>query len=76
MDGVPSVFGDYSYRVVEIKSAKRLRESQMLQAALYNRVLGLVQCYEPPVFQMVNGEFELVEVTMAEVEPGHLVAEE
>ena len=68
VNGIPSVFGDYSYRVVEIKSAKRLRESQMLQAALYNRVLGLVQSYEPPVFQIVNGEFELVEVTMAEVE--------
>ena len=33
VDGVPSAFGDYSYRVVEIKSAKRLRESQILQAA-------------------------------------------
>ncbi|MEE2948796.1 MAG: TM0106 family RecB-like putative nuclease [Chloroflexota bacterium] len=66
--GVPSIFGDYSYRVVEIKSAKKLRESQMLQAALYNRVLGLVQGYEPPVFQMVNGDFEVVSVAMAEVE--------
>jgi len=68
VDGVPSVFGDFSYRVVEIKSARRLRESQMLQAALYNRVLGLVQGYEPPVFQMVNGDFDVVPVTMAEVE--------
>ena len=69
VDGVPSVFGDFSYRVVEIKSAKRLRESQMLQAALYNRVLGLVQGYEPPMFRMVNGDFEVVQVTMAELEP-------
>ncbi len=68
VDGVPSVFGDYSYRVVEIKSARRLRESQMLQAALYNRVLGLVHGYEPPVFQMVNGDFDVVPVTMTEVE--------
>ena len=29
VDGVPSVFGDFSYRVVEIKSARRLRESQI-----------------------------------------------
>ena len=67
VDGVPSIFGDYSYRVIEIKSAKRLRESQMLQAALYNRVLGLVQGYEPPIFQMVNGDFEVGSVPMAEV---------
>ena len=33
VNGVPSLFGDYSYRVVEIKSAKRLRESQMLQGS-------------------------------------------
>ncbi|MCS5668521.1 MAG: TM0106 family RecB-like putative nuclease [Dehalococcoidia bacterium] len=69
VDGIPSVFGDFSYRVVEIKSAKKLRESQMLQAALYNRVLGLVQGYEQPVFRMVNGDFEVIPVTMADVEP-------
>ena len=68
VDGVPSVFGDYSYRLVEIKSAKKLRESQMLQAALYNRVLGLVQGYEPPIFHMVNGDSDVLLVTMAEVE--------
>lgn len=68
VDGVPSVFGDFSYRVVEIKSARRLRESQMLQAALYNRVLGLIQGHEPPVFQMVNGDFEVVPVIMADVD--------
>jgi len=67
VDDVPSAFGDHSYRVVEIKSARRIRESQILQAALYNRVLGLVQGYEPPVFQMVNGDFDIVPVTMAEV---------
>ncbi|MDA0264010.1 MAG: TM0106 family RecB-like putative nuclease [Chloroflexi bacterium] len=68
VDGVPSVFGDYSYRVVEIKSARRLRESQILQGALYNRVLGLVQGYEPPIFQMVNGDSGIVPVDMADVD--------
>lgn len=68
VNGVPSIFGNYSYRVVEIKSAKKLRESQMLQAALYNRVLGLVQDYEPPIFHMVNGNFEVIPVTMAELD--------
>ena len=68
VDGAPSVFGDFSYRVVEIKAARKLRESQILQGALYNRVLGLVQGFEPPVFQMVNGDFDLVPVEMAGVE--------
>ncbi|MCH7736547.1 MAG: TM0106 family RecB-like putative nuclease [Chloroflexi bacterium] len=68
VDGLPSVFGDFSYRVVEIKSARRLRESQILQGALYNRVLGLVQGYEPLEFQMVNGDMDVIPVTMAEVD--------
>lgn len=66
VDGVPSVFGDFSYRVVEIKSARRLRESQILQGALYNRLLGLVQGYEPPVFQMVNGDMDVIPAVMEE----------
>jgi uncharacterized protein len=68
VDGVPSVFGDFSYRVVEIKSARRVRESQILQGALYNRVLGLVQGYEPAEFQMVNGDMEVIPVEMAKVD--------
>ena len=47
VDGVPSVFGDYSYRVIEIKSSRRLREFQILQGALDNRLLGIVQGYQP-----------------------------
>ncbi|MDA1127634.1 MAG: TM0106 family RecB-like putative nuclease [Chloroflexi bacterium] len=68
VDGVPSVFGDFSYRVVEIKSSRKLRESQLLQGALYNRVLGMVQGYEPPVFQMVNRDFDVIPVEMSEVD--------
>ena len=68
VDGVPSNFGDFSYRVVEIKSSRKLRESQILQGALYNRVLGLVQGYESPVFQMVNRDFDVIPVTMADVD--------
>ena len=68
VDGTPSIFGDFSYRIVEVKSSRRLRESQKLQAALYNRVLGLIQGYEPPEFEMVNRDFEVVPVVMAEVD--------
>ena len=69
VDGEPSIFGDFSYRVIEIKSSRKLRESQILQGALYNRVLGLIQGYEPPVFQMVNRDFDVIPVNMAEVNP-------
>ena len=68
VDGVPSEFGDFSYRVIEIKSSRRLRESQILQGALYNKVLGIIQGYEPPVFQMVNRDLDVIPVLMAEVE--------
>jgi len=68
VDGIPSVFGDFSYRIVEVKSSRRLRDSQKLQAGLYNRVLGLIQGYEPPEYQMVNRDFEVVSVVMAEVD--------
>ena len=68
VDGFPSVFGDFSYRIIEVKSSRRLRESQKLQGALYNRVLGLIQGYEPPEFQMVNRDFEIIPVLMTEVD--------
>ena len=68
VDGVSSDLGDYSYRVVEIKSARRLRESQILQGALYNRLLGIVQGYQPPEFQMINGDTEIIEVMMSDVD--------
>lgn len=68
VDGVASFFGDFSYRVIEIKSSCKLWESQILQGALYNRVLGIVQGYELPVFQMVNRDFDVIPVGMSEVE--------
>lgn len=58
-DESASAFGEYSYRIVEIKSAIRIRESHKLQAAFYNRLLGLVQEYEPPEFYIVNGAGEV-----------------
>ncbi len=64
VDGVPSVFGDHSYRVIEVKSSRKLRESQILQAALYNRVLGMVQEFEPPEFYLVNRDMDLVPMAM------------
>lgn len=68
VDGVPSTFGDYSYQVVEIKSAKNIKRSHRLQAALYNRLLGRVQGYEPAEFAIVNRDFQTERVAMADVE--------
>lgn len=68
VDGVPSRFGDYSYQVVEIKSAKNIKRSHRLQAALYNRLLGRVQGYEPAEFAIVNREFQTEHVAMSDVE--------
>lgn len=68
VDGVPSIFGDFSYRVIEVKSSRKLRESQILQAALYNRVLGLIQEYEPSEFHMINRDLEITPVAMADFE--------
>jgi uncharacterized protein len=69
MDGVPSRFGDYSYQVVEIKSAKNIKRSHRLQAALYNRLLGQVQGYEPSGFAIVNRDFQTEHVAMTDMAP-------
>ena len=36
----PSVFGSHSYEIIEIKSAKNIKTSHILQAAIYNRMIG------------------------------------
>lgn len=67
VDGVPSRLGNFSYRVVEIKSAKNIKEPHVLQAAAYNRVLGLVQGYEPDDFDIVNRDLEIQTFSMSNV---------
>lgn len=59
-DDSSSAFGAFSYRIVEIKSAIRIRDSHKLQAAFYNRLLGLVQGGDPEEFYIVNGTGELL----------------
>ena len=56
VDDIPSDFGDYSYGVVEIKSATHISEAHTLQGAVYNRMLGIVQGYEPDEFYIINGD--------------------
>ncbi|MDA1188682.1 MAG: TM0106 family RecB-like putative nuclease [Chloroflexi bacterium] len=67
VDGVQSRFGNHAYIVYEIKSAKNIRTSHRLQAAVYNRMLGQVQGWEPPEFFIVGQDMEPVSVEMSEV---------
>ena len=54
-DGGKSVFGDYHYRVQEIKSTANIRTHHILQTAFYNRLLGGIQNYTPGTFSILDG---------------------
>lgn len=54
VDGHTSLFGDYAYRVVEVKSRKTLTHADKVQTAFYNRLLGLVQESTPEEFFLKN----------------------
>ncbi len=53
-----SVFGNYSYRVVEVKSQFNLTPSHKLQGAFYNHLLGLIQSTTPYEFGIIDGRQE------------------
>lgn len=53
-----SVFGNYGYRVVEVKSNFRLTVAHKIQGAFYNHLLGLIQNLTPKEFGMINGRKE------------------
>ena len=53
-----SVFGSHSYEIIEIKSAINIKTSHILQAAIYNRMIGKIQEFTPPVFYVINGDLE------------------
>lgn len=55
MDNSRSIFGDYSYRVVEVKSNLNITPPHKIQAAFYNRLLGLIQDSTPEAFTMIDG---------------------
>ena len=44
----PSDLGNFHYRVKEIKHSRKLQGYHILQAAMYNRVIGHIQGYLPP----------------------------
>lgn len=57
-DGV-SALGDHHYEVVEIKMAKNLKQKHILQAAFYNKMIGLVQRHVPERFFIIGGDSKI-----------------
>jgi len=63
-----SIFGDYHYTIREIKSAKRIKNEYIMQAAFYNYILGKIQGYTPPKFFLINRENEEFEYAYEDFE--------
>ena len=53
-DAQDSNLGDFGYRVVEIKAVRKITRGHILQAAMYNRLLGRALGQEPPEFYLLN----------------------
>ncbi len=66
--GGNSRFGDYHYEVVEIKLAKTVKPSHIVQSAFYCRLVGVIQDFMPQKFHVVNGERELFQFEYMEYE--------
>jgi len=66
-DTEPSIFGQFHYVVKEIKLAKNIQKHHIYQAAFYNYLLGRIQGYTPPVFFIINRDYEVLEVSYDEV---------
>ena len=67
VDEGKSELGDYSYSIIEIKSARNILQAHILQAAVYNRLLGVVQGHEPQTFYIINRDGQIVTVQMTDV---------
>jgi len=66
-DTEPSIFGPYHYVVREIKLAKNIQKYHIYQAAFYNYLLGKIQGYTPPVFHIINRDYDVLEIDYDEV---------
>ena len=53
-----SIFGNYHYTIKEVKLAKNIQETHLIQGAFYNYLLGKIQNFTPKTFAMINGEGE------------------
>jgi len=53
-----SVFGDWHYEIVEVKSSKQIRPEHILQACYYNHLIGMLQKFTPKEVIMIGGSKE------------------
>jgi uncharacterized protein len=67
VDDAESALGSYSYSVTEIKTARNIHKAHILQGALYNRLVGVIQGYEPPKFYIINRDGDTQAIQMADV---------
>ena len=63
-----SAFGSYHYVVREIKLAKNIRESHVLQAACYALMLGRIQRRKPEYFLVTSGNGDAARYAYGEYE--------
>ena len=66
-DSQDSNLGPYGYQVVEIKAVRKITRGHILQAAVYNRLVGRALGHESPEFYLLNLEGILQPIRMAEV---------
>ena len=64
-DSRDSNLGPFGYQVVEIKAVRKITRGHILQAALYNRLLGRALGHEPSEFYLLNLEGILQPIRMA-----------
>ena len=68
VDDIGSNLGEFSYAVVEIKSARRITEAHIMQGAVYNRLLGIVQGYQPEEFYVINRDSDVQPILTVDVD--------
>ncbi len=66
-DSQDTNLGPFGYQVVEIKAVRKITPGHILQAAMYNRLLGRALGRESPEFYLLDLEGTLRTVRMAEV---------
>ncbi|MCH7622296.1 MAG: hypothetical protein IH870_10405, partial [Chloroflexi bacterium] len=66
-DSQDSNLGPFGYQVVEIKAVGKITRGHILQAAVYNRLLGRALGHEPLEFYLLNQEGTRQAFRMAEV---------
>ncbi len=61
-----SIFGEWHYEIVEVKSSKQIRNEHVMQAAYYNHVISLLQGFTPKKFFLVDGQKSIQEFRYSE----------